>query len=116
MGIGKRLKSSYESSSIISHSLALYINILDIFCGTGSLGIEAISRGSKNISFIDNSEKAINLTKTSDQFVKADSIKVVSEYATTKYYNGYNRFVVSDDVDGTLAINENFIPSVISFL
>ena len=26
-----RLKSSYESSSIISHSLALYINILDIF-------------------------------------------------------------------------------------
>lgn len=26
-----RLKSSYESSSIISHSLALYINILDVF-------------------------------------------------------------------------------------
>ena len=39
------------------------IDILDIFCGTGSLGIEAISRGGKNISFIDNSEKAINLTR-----------------------------------------------------
>ena len=39
------------------------IQILDIFCGTGSLGIEAISRGGKNISFIDNSEKAINLTR-----------------------------------------------------
>ena len=39
------------------------IDILDIFCGTGSLGIEAISRGGKNISFIDNSEKALNLTR-----------------------------------------------------
>lgn len=52
-------------SSILSKQDKEYneIQILDIFCGTGSLGIEAISRGSKNISFIDNSETAINLTR-----------------------------------------------------
>ncbi len=35
--------------------------VLDCFCGTGALGIEAISRGAKKVFFIDNSEEALKI-------------------------------------------------------
>ncbi len=37
--------------------------VLDLFCGTGALGIEAISRGAKEVVFADNDYRSINLTK-----------------------------------------------------
>lgn len=36
---------------------------LDLFCGTGSLGIEAFSRGAKEVVFTDCSKDSVNLTK-----------------------------------------------------
>ena len=39
------------------------INALDLFAGTGSLGIEALSRGASCALFIDNSSRSINLVK-----------------------------------------------------
>ena len=38
-------------------------DVLDLFCGVGSLGIEAYSRGAKSIVFVDNSNKSINILK-----------------------------------------------------
>lgn len=35
---------------------------LDLFCGTGSLGIEALSRGAKDCLFMDSSKQAMALT------------------------------------------------------
>jgi len=37
--------------------------VLDLFAGTGSLGIEALSRGAQRALFIDNSEKAVRLIR-----------------------------------------------------
>ncbi len=37
--------------------------ILDLFAGTGQLGIEAISRGAKSVTFIDESRDAIKLVR-----------------------------------------------------
>ena len=54
------------------------IDILDIFCGTGSLGIEAVSRGSKNISFIDNSEKAIDLTRINCEKFNINNVNLLN--------------------------------------
>ena len=54
------------------------IDILDIFCGTGSLGIEAISRGGKNLFFIDNSEKAINLTKMNCEKLNIKNVNLLN--------------------------------------
>ena len=39
------------------------IDVLDIYCGTGALGLEAISRGAKSVTFIDKSANAILLAK-----------------------------------------------------
>ena len=37
--------------------------VLDLFAGTGSLGIEALSRGAKRCLFVDNSANAIRVIK-----------------------------------------------------
>ena len=37
--------------------------VLDLFAGSGSLGIEAISRGAKHVYFCDNSEKSISVIR-----------------------------------------------------
>jgi len=41
----------------------LGINVLDLFAGTGSLGIEAISRGAKRVKFVDLSKEALLIIK-----------------------------------------------------
>src|SRR3990172_9385369 len=38
-------------------------SFLDLFAGTGAIGIEALSRGAKEIIFVDDNIKAINLIK-----------------------------------------------------
>lgn len=37
--------------------------VLDLFCGTGALGFECLSRGSDKVFFVDKSSHAINLVK-----------------------------------------------------
>ena len=37
--------------------------VLDLFCGTGGLGIEAISRGAKEVVFVDKNPKSVALTR-----------------------------------------------------
>lgn len=39
------------------------LNVLDLFAGTGSLGIEALSRGALHALFVDNSQESINLIR-----------------------------------------------------
>jgi 16S rRNA (guanine966-N2)-methyltransferase len=39
------------------------VKVLDLFAGTGSLGIEALSRGAFEAVFIDNSNQAVKLIK-----------------------------------------------------
>ena len=39
------------------------LRILDLFAGTGSLGIESLSRGAKNAVFVDNSHRALVIIK-----------------------------------------------------
>ena len=39
-------------------------NFLDLFAGSGAIGIEAISRGANSATFCDNSAEAIKIIKT----------------------------------------------------
>lgn len=38
-------------------------SVLDLFAGTGQLGIEALSRGAKNAVFVDQAQPAVKLVK-----------------------------------------------------
>ncbi len=59
--------------------------ILDLFCGTGALGIEALSRGAREVVFADSDSRSINLTKDNLKKIGADSgYKVIkSSYEKT---------------------------------
>lgn len=41
--------------------------VVDIFSGSGNLGIEALSRGAKEIHFVDNSNESLNVLKNNIQ-------------------------------------------------
>ena len=47
--------------------------VLDLFCGTGALGIEAISRGAKEVIFIDKHPKSVALTRDNLKSIKSDA-------------------------------------------
>ena len=58
--------------NVISHSNEIEIkinnsNILDLFSGSGSFGLEAISRGAKNVTFIENYEGVLDILKKNIQ-------------------------------------------------
>lgn len=59
---GKKEKILYQS------------NVLDLCCGTGALGLEAISRGASSATFIDISNKHINVTKKNISLLQAKDI------------------------------------------
>lgn len=37
--------------------------VLDLFCGTGAIGLEAISRGAGSVTFVELNWRALNLTR-----------------------------------------------------
>jgi 16S rRNA (guanine966-N2)-methyltransferase len=45
--------------SILGESL-LEATVLDLFAGSGALGIEALSRGAASVAFVDNAHAAVN--------------------------------------------------------
>ena len=55
--------------------------VLDLFAGTGQLGIEALSRGAKSVTFVDESAEAVKIVKANlehcklqGEVVRSDSI------------------------------------------
>ena len=72
---GKKLKSPTTQNirptgdkvkQAIFTKLQFFVNdavVLDLFSGSGALGIEAISRGAKKVVFVDESLDSIKLTK-----------------------------------------------------
>ncbi|MBQ5330398.1 MAG: 16S rRNA (guanine(966)-N(2))-methyltransferase RsmD [Oscillospiraceae bacterium] len=57
--------------------------VLDLFCGSGQLGIEALSRGAKECRFVDKSADSLNCAKenvtncrmnTQSSFTQSDSL------------------------------------------
>lgn len=50
--------------------------IADLFCGTGNLGLEALSRGASHVVFVEKNPKSLQITKSNLEKLKADK----SEY------------------------------------
>lgn len=73
---GKRLKepSNYDirpTTDKVKESIFNIIQfdiegrrVLDLFAGTGQLGIECLSRGAKDVTFVDQSKEAISIVKS----------------------------------------------------
>ena len=56
--------------------------VLDLFSGTGALGIEAISRGAKLTYFVDNEKKAVDIIKSNLKGITEDYKVCFCDYMT----------------------------------
>ena len=89
-----RLKESLFSI-ITSNKYTMNIkssDVLDICSGTGSLGIEAFSRGAISVYFIDKNQRSINLIYTNIAKLNIDgqiqnNIKIIKDEATKALKN-----------------------------
>ena len=52
----------------ILQNFILNLEALDLFCGSGNLGIEALSRGAKQLTFVDDTFNSIMLLR---KFIKS---------------------------------------------
>lgn len=81
------LKDSVKENifNILEHTKKINIkiessNILDLYSGIGSFGLEAISRGAKKVTFIDQNVDAINILKKNlNRFLITDKARVLNE-------------------------------------
>ena len=61
--------------------LALYLegaSCLDLFAGSGALGFEALSRGAKQVTFVDNNRLAIKAIHDNAKKLKAEPIEIIT--------------------------------------
>ena len=81
--------------NIIKHSNLISVklenaNVLDLYSGVGSFGIECISRGAKKTIFVENDSKALNILKKNLNNLKIEpQSKVVGEKIIT-FFNKLN--------------------------
>ncbi len=72
----------------IFNMLASYIEdsvVLDLFSGTGSLGIEAISRGATHVHFVDDHVKSIQILKQNLEKLKISEGFKISKLDVLKF-------------------------------
>lgn len=65
---------------------------LDLFAGTGSMGIEALSRGAEFVQFVDNSPRAIKVVKDNLRALAIDP----SSYRVA--HSGYQEYLLDNNV------------------
>lgn len=53
---------------------------LDLFAGSGAIGIEAISRGADKVVFVDNSKESCSIVKKNLQMLKEDAQVIFGDY------------------------------------
>lgn len=94
--------------------------VLDLFCGTGSLGIEAISMSASKCYFVDNNKNIINyLNKNINNLnIKDKSIVVQKDYKEVLLYFKNNNIkfnLILVDAPYKLKVMEEVINSVNSY-
>ncbi len=89
-GIFNTLQFSFENA-----------NVLDLFAGSGSMGIEALSRGAKYVTFIDNSPDCIrqinkNLEEYKNDYsvIKLDVSNYINEVNEIRNNLNKNAFII----------------------
>ena len=80
--------------NLIQHSnkinLQNYSNVLDIFSGSGSFGLECVSRGAENVVFIENYLEALKILKKNIYNLKAEKWCTVIEEDCFSLLNSRN--------------------------
>lgn len=93
------------------------IRVLDLFAGTGALGIEAISRGAEFACFVDKSFQSISVIKlNSDKIqIEPNKYKIVKQDVIKFLHNETNKYdLIFADPPYNLFCFEKLVHSIIT--
>lgn len=92
--------------------------VLDFFCGTGALGIEAVSRGAQQVTFIDSSNESLNLCRKNCEELKIiENIKIIKlDIIKDKFPKFKNKFDLFFCDPPYQSFSTKFIMEKINFL
>jgi len=65
-------------------------NVLDLYSGVGSFGIECISRGAKKVTFVEDSSEALTVLKKNIKYLKIENRIKIFESKITSFFNRLN--------------------------
>ena len=82
-------------NSLHSYGLVEDLCYLDLFAGTGSLGLEALSRGANSVVFVDNNELSVNTITHNLQMLGFDSKAEVRHQDAVMYLKEARDFDVA---------------------
>ena len=88
--------------NIINHSKKIDLelinsNVLDLFSGVGSFGIECISRGAKNVIFVENYQNVLNILENNLKNLKFNNnYKIINKniYTDNIFFNFKEKFEI----------------------
>ena len=93
--ITRPLKDSVKENifNILNHSKLINLkidnkNILDLYSGIGSFGLECISRGAGSVTFVEKDKKALNILKK--------NLKELSVEEKSFIYENFQNFVLQN--------------------
>lgn len=85
--------------------------IIDLFCGTGALGIEALSHNAEHVTFVDNNSRSIKLSRSNLESIKApeDTWKCIKFDALKYFLKDKNKYdLILADPPYDLPLNKDF--------
>lgn len=115
---GTRPTMDRVKESIFS-SIQDYINdsiVLDLFSGSGNLGIEALSNGAIKSYFVDNNKIAINTIKENINNLKIDNYSIIFDDYMNALKTFKNNNIKFDIVFLDPPYKYNYIDDVISYM
>ncbi|MBM2811531.1 MAG: methyltransferase [Chloroflexi bacterium] len=91
-----------------------FANMLDLFSGTGALGIEGLSRGAEHVDFVESNSRArnsiqVNLARTG--FVEKSKIFALDASRAVSIFRGHYDLILADPPYG-----DPVVPSLIETL
>ena len=78
-----------ESVFNILGNIFFDIEVLDLFAGSGALGLETLSRGAKSCDFVDSSKDAVNIIKKN---IAKCRVEDISKVHLCDYNSAINKF------------------------
>ena len=91
-------------------------HVLDLFAGTGQLGIEALSRGASSVVFVDSSAKAVDLVRCNIELCGFSAASIINKCDALDYLENCGAFdLIIIDPPYNTALNHMAIEKIIEF-
>ena len=83
--------------NLITHSNKITVNIeksnvLDLFSGSGSCGLECISRGSSKVVFFENQRSILKVLKQNINSIDKENISTIYEFDVINFFASQDKF------------------------